>query len=67
MKVPKNQVFSVGDDPKDIIASRESGVKSVAALWGAKSPEKLILENPDFICKSVEELRHLIDLRLINP
>jgi phosphoglycolate phosphatase-like HAD superfamily hydrolase len=62
--VDKNKIISIGDDPNDIIASKAAGVFSVAATWGSLQKDALLLQEPNAICNSVEELRQLILSRL---
>lgn len=52
--------ISVGDEPKDIQASKAAGVYSVGALWGALNKEALRQAQPDALCETVDELRTLI-------
>jgi HAD superfamily hydrolase (TIGR01549 family) len=54
------EVLSVGDDPKDVVASKAAGVCSVGALWGAVNRNALIESRPDALCETVAELRNLI-------
>lgn len=56
-------IISIGDDPRDIVASREAGVLSVAVSWGAKSPEKLKVATPDYLLNTVQELSQFIEQR----
>jgi len=55
-----NEAMSVGDDPKDVAASKAAGVYSVGALWGAPDRKALIGSRPDALCETVAELRKLI-------
>jgi phosphoglycolate phosphatase-like HAD superfamily hydrolase len=48
--------LSVGDMPKDIIASKKAGVMTVGVTWGCENIDDLIAAKPDKICNSVEEL-----------
>lgn len=52
--------ISVGDEPKDIQASKAAGVYSVGALWGTLDKEALRKAHPDALCEIVNELRTLI-------
>lgn len=56
--------ISVGDEPKDIQASKAAGVYSVGALWGALNKEALRMAQPDALCETVGELRTLILARV---
>lgn len=53
-------VLSLGDDPKDIIASKVANVKSVACVWGTVNVSELIATSPDYVCNSIDELYELI-------
>lgn len=61
LQVPQNAIISIGDDSRDIVASKKAGVLTVGALWGAQEPQKLIDSNPDYLCSNVEELIHVIN------
>lgn len=55
--VQADHAISVGDDPRDIVASRAAGVKAVAALWDADDPAALRRTEPDVLCHTVVDLR----------
>lgn len=55
MGLSSDTVFSFGDDPNDIIASKEAGVKTVACHWGAAGRD-LSTVNPDFNLLQSQEL-----------
>ena len=47
----------VGDSPFDIRAAKAAGVRAVAVGWGGIHPdERLLLEQPDALVRTVEEL-----------
>jgi HAD superfamily hydrolase (TIGR01549 family) len=50
-----SEVISVGDESKDIEASKKAGVMSVGALWGCTDKDDLIKKNPDFIFDTPDE------------
>lgn len=58
--IKAEDAISVGDEPKDIQASKAAGVYSVGALWGALDKEALRRAQPDALCETVDELRALI-------
>jgi HAD superfamily hydrolase (TIGR01549 family) len=60
MGVAKDEILSIGDDPKDIIASKGAGIISVAAIWGCGNAESLLETAPTYICNKVSDLRKLI-------
>ena len=49
----------VGDSPYDIQAGKAAGCISVGVLWGMFSKEKLLEQNPDFICSNPTEIKEL--------
>lgn len=63
LAVPRESIVSVGDDSRDIEASRRSGVVSAGVLWGSKDPERLIAAKPDNLLHNVYELSELIKQR----
>jgi len=58
-----NTIISVGDDARDIEASKQAGVASVGVLWGAKDHHKLVGSKPDYLLHSVAELTKLIEYK----
>lgn len=60
LNVEAHEAISIGDDPKDILASRSAGVRSVAALWGALDPETLVGARPDEVARTVADLRGIL-------
>ena len=55
-----DKVLSIGDQAKDILASKRAGVVTVAATWGSDNIDLLLESSPDFICHSVDELQTLL-------
>lgn len=49
----------VGDEPRDIIAGRRAGVKTVAVLWGLSSRRALVKARPDIIIEKPYDLLNL--------
>jgi HAD superfamily hydrolase (TIGR01509 family) len=60
INVRAEDAILVGDDPKDIIASKTAGVYAVGALWGTLNRQTLIEAQPDTLCETVSDLRALI-------
>ena len=56
---PQN-VLSIGDEPKDILASKEAGVISIGAMWGTLDKQKLVDSKPDHLFYKVSELKEFI-------
>ncbi len=48
-----NNVFIVGDTPRDIKAGREAGVKVITLPTGKYSEKELRAQNPDFLFKNL--------------
>lgn len=49
----------VGDSPFDVIAGREAGVRTAAALWGPFPREVLEEAGPDYFVRTIAEIRTL--------
>ncbi|MGH4121708.1 MAG: HAD family hydrolase [Clostridium sp.] len=56
-----NQIISVGDEPKDIVASKKAGVISVAVTWGITNKFEIASQNPDYIFDEVNQLDKYLD------
>lgn len=56
MKYNPNDVFYVGDETRDILASREAKIQSVAVSWGFNHKNVLIRHKPDYLLSSPNEL-----------
>lgn len=55
-KIKSEKTLMVGDGINDIKCAKAAGVKSIAVTWGDCKPENLLLERPDYIVDSIEEL-----------
>ena len=53
-------VFLFGDTPKDIIAGKEAGVRTVAVSTGIFSRKELLKSNPDYIHENLSEISSII-------
>jgi phosphoglycolate phosphatase len=53
-------VIYVGDETRDIEASKKANIKVVAVTWGFNSPEILAKQNPDFLIHQPSELLQVI-------
>lgn len=51
----------VGDSPHDLAAGRAAGVRTVAALWGACTPEVLRAASPDHLLEDIAALPALLE------
>jgi len=60
LDVKPERAMYIGDTPQDIMAAKDANVYSVAALWGAVHQlDELLIENPDFVVSSPNELIEL--------
>jgi len=57
---PKQNIYYIGDEVKDIKAAKENGIRSVAVSWGYNTAQRLIKEKPDFLVNNLEELRKAV-------
>ncbi|WP_187355481.1 HAD family hydrolase [Paenibacillus tengchongensis] len=64
--LPKQSIVSIGDDPNDVIASRNAGVISAGVLWGAKDRSALIASNPDYLFETIEEMSNFLRNQFIS-
>jgi phosphoglycolate phosphatase len=53
-------VIYVGDETRDIEASKKANIKVIAVTWGFNSPEVLAKQNPDFVIHHPNELLQVI-------
>ncbi len=53
-------VIYVGDETRDIEASKKANIRVVAVTWGFNSPEALAKQNPDFLIYHPRELLDVI-------
>jgi phosphoglycolate phosphatase len=54
------EVIYVGDETRDIEASKKANIKVVAVTWGFNSPEVLAKQNPNFLINHPRELLEVI-------
>lgn len=59
LDIEPSHAISVGDQSRDIIASKRAGVTSVAAAWGSNEIESLLRVKPHYFCKSAKELKQI--------
>jgi phosphoglycolate phosphatase len=55
-----HEVIYVGDETRDIEASKKANIKVVAVTWGFNSEEVLSKQNPDFLINHPSELLEVI-------
>jgi phosphoglycolate phosphatase len=53
-------VIYVGDETRDIEASKKANIKVIAVTWGFNSPEILSQQNPDFLIHQPSELLQVV-------
>ncbi len=58
-KINKAHAFYVGDEIRDIQASRRIAIRMIAVAWGFNSAASLALHKPDFLIKHPKELLSL--------
>jgi phosphoglycolate phosphatase len=56
----KNQVLYIGDEPRDVTASRKSGVGIIGVSWGFGGKEGFIKDKPDFIADEPSQLIEVV-------
>lgn len=54
------EVIYVGDETRDIEASKKANIKVIAVSWGFNSPEVLAKQKPDFLIHKPSELLTVI-------
>jgi HAD superfamily hydrolase (TIGR01662 family) len=59
--LPANEVWCIGDDPKDIHAAHAAGAHSVAVTWGAVDREALLAAGAERIFNTVAELHTFLE------
>ncbi|WP_177184738.1 HAD-IA family hydrolase [Sporolactobacillus nakayamae] len=55
-----SQVVYIGDEERDILASRKSGIRVIWAAWGFDGIENVRKAGPDFIANHPEEVAPLV-------
>ncbi|OUL30781.1 carotenoid oxygenase [Nostoc sp. T09] len=54
------EVIYVGDETRDIEASKKANIKVIAVTWGFNSPEVLAKQKPDFLIHHPSELLRVL-------
>lgn len=60
-KFKKEEILFVGDETRDIEASKKSGIRIVAVKWGYNSEAALKAQEPEYMITQPEELLTLIE------
>jgi len=58
--VAPHEALFVGDSPHDLVAGREAGTRTAAALWGPFPREALLAERPDALLARQEDVLALV-------
>ena len=59
-QINPHEVIYVGDEERDIIASKKARIKNIAVTWGFNSKEKLSREKPDYIVDSPMQIIEIV-------
>ncbi|MBD2435290.1 HAD-IA family hydrolase [Nostoc sp. FACHB-110] len=59
-QIPTQSILYVGDETRDIEASKKANIKVVAVTWGFNSPEVLSKQKPDFLIHHPSELLDVV-------
>ncbi|GJD18220.1 phosphoglycolate phosphatase [Rivularia sp. IAM M-261] len=60
-QIKTQEVIYVGDETRDIEASKKANIKVVAVTWGFNSPEALAKQKPNFLINHPSELIHVVN------
>ncbi|MBP5975091.1 HAD-IA family hydrolase [Brasilonema sp. CT11] len=60
-QIKPQEVIYVGDETRDIEASKKANIKVIAVTWGFNSQEVLAKQNPDFIIHHPSQLLEVIN------
>lgn len=60
LEVAPHEALFVGDSPHDLVAGREAGTRTAAALWGPFPREALLAERPDALLARQEDVLALV-------
>ncbi|NJM70401.1 MAG: HAD-IA family hydrolase [Scytonema sp. RU_4_4] len=63
-QIKPQEAIYVGDETRDIEASKKANIKVIAAAWGFNSQEVLAKQNPDFLIHHPSQLLEVI--RFLN-
>lgn len=60
LKIEMNEVLYVGDEIRDLIASKSIGLSCVSVSWGFNSEKLLISKKPKYLVANIDELEKII-------
>lgn len=52
----RHELIYIGDETRDVVSAKKAGVPVAAVTFGFNAEEALKKENPDFLCRTPEEL-----------
>lgn len=55
-KLDTNTTIYVGDEPRDVVAARKSGIRVIGVTWGLGGEIGIVKASPDYIAKNPQEL-----------
>ena len=61
-KLNRNDTYYIGDETRDIKASRKAGIHSIGVTWGYNGKQIMQNENPEFLASKPSDI-----LRIILP
>ena len=59
-RLQPSEVMYVGDEHRDVVACKKSGVRVIWVGWGYDSPEVVRPENPDFMVSKPAEILDIL-------
>lgn len=57
----KNDVIYIGDEPRDVSASRKAKIKIIGVLWGLGGKEGFEANTPDYIARTPRDILEIIN------
>ena len=59
-RINPSEIIYIGDEDRDIVASKKAEIKNIAVTWGYNSKKRLKKVNPDFIATSPKKILQII-------
>ncbi|NHM31284.1 HAD family hydrolase [Neobacillus terrae] len=60
LELNPEDILSIGDDLKDVLASKRAGMYSIGVSWGVANKDKLIANGADIVVDSFKDIFSLI-------
>jgi phosphoglycolate phosphatase len=60
-KLKSAEIIYIGDEVRDIEASKKMGIKIISVTWGYNSKKRLEKEHPDFVATKPEQIAKIIN------